>query len=240
MITGHEPCGVIEELSPGAPPGIKIGDRVICHHYAGCGVCENCSMGYEQLCVHGRITFGGGTGHGANADYIVVPSRSLVILDDELSLRRRSGHLLRHRHRLERTEEDGDIRPGYRGGVRAGPGGGQRDTIGQGHGRESDRLGRCSRTAGIGRGVGRGPRDKSLGSRCGGGHPGIDRRPGRDCHTGDIGQPQGAATSAGVSASLRPVLLCGHRRPGGDRLQPRRYLQGSHDLRVLDLQQGRN
>ena len=64
MITGHEPCGVIEELSPGAPPGIKVGDRVICHHYAGCGVCENCSMGYEQLCVHGRITFGGGTGHG--------------------------------------------------------------------------------------------------------------------------------------------------------------------------------
>ena len=85
MITGHEPCGVIEELSPGAPPGIKVGDRVICHHYAGCGVCENCSMGYEQLCPQGRITFGGGTGHGANADYIVVPSRSLVLLDDELS-----------------------------------------------------------------------------------------------------------------------------------------------------------
>ncbi len=85
MITGHEPCGVIEELAPGAPSGIKVGDRVICHHYAGCGVCENCSMGYEQLCPQGRITFGGGTGHGANADYIVVPSRSLVLLDDELS-----------------------------------------------------------------------------------------------------------------------------------------------------------
>jgi threonine dehydrogenase-like Zn-dependent dehydrogenase len=42
-------------------------------------------MGYEQLCPQGRITFGGGTGHGANADYIVVPSRSLVLLDDELS-----------------------------------------------------------------------------------------------------------------------------------------------------------
>ena len=85
MITGHEPCGVVEELSPGAPPGIKVGDRVICHHYAGCGVCENCSMGYEQLCPQGRITFGGGTGHGAIADYTVVPSRSLVLLDDELS-----------------------------------------------------------------------------------------------------------------------------------------------------------
>ena len=85
MITGHEPCGVIEELGPGAAPGIKVGDRVICHHYAGCGVCEICAMGYEQLCPRGRITYGGGTGHGANADYILVPSRTLVLLDDELS-----------------------------------------------------------------------------------------------------------------------------------------------------------
>ena len=85
MITGHEPCGVIEELGPGAPPGLKLGDRVMCHHYAGCGVCRNCAMGYEQLCPQGRVTYGGGTGHGANADFILVPSRSLVHLPDELS-----------------------------------------------------------------------------------------------------------------------------------------------------------
>ena len=85
MITGHEPCGVIEELGPGAPPGLNLGDRVMAHHYAGCGVCEVCAMGYEQLCPQGHVTFGGGTGHGANADYILVPSRSLVHLPDELS-----------------------------------------------------------------------------------------------------------------------------------------------------------
>ena len=85
MITGHEPCGLVAELGPGAPPGIKVGDRVMVHHYAGCGVCEICSMGYEQLCPHGRVTYGGGTGHGANADYILVPSRTLVHLPDELS-----------------------------------------------------------------------------------------------------------------------------------------------------------
>ena len=85
MITGHEPCGVVEELGPGSPSGIKIGDRVICHHYQGCGVCEICAMGYEQVCPNGRITYGGGTGHGANADYILVPSRTLVHLDPELS-----------------------------------------------------------------------------------------------------------------------------------------------------------
>ena len=85
FITGHEPCGVIEELGPGAAPGLKIGDRVMVHHYAGCGTCEICAMGYEQLCPSGHVTYGGGTGHGANADYILVPSRTLVHLQDELS-----------------------------------------------------------------------------------------------------------------------------------------------------------
>ena len=85
LITGHEPCGVVAELGPGAPPGLNLGDRVMCHHYAGCGVCEICAMGYEQLCPRGHITFGGGTGHGANADYMICPSRSLVHLPDELS-----------------------------------------------------------------------------------------------------------------------------------------------------------
>src|SRR2546426_12599220 len=27
MITGHEPCGVIAELGPGAPDGLALGDR---------------------------------------------------------------------------------------------------------------------------------------------------------------------------------------------------------------------
>jgi len=84
-ITGHEPCGVIAELGAGAAPGLAVGDRVICHHYAGCGVCEICTMGYEQLCLHGHVTFGGVNAHGANADYILVPSRTLVHLPAELS-----------------------------------------------------------------------------------------------------------------------------------------------------------
>lgn len=85
MITGHEPCGVIEELGPGLPLGLKLGDRVICHHYAGCGTCEICVTGNEQLCLHGHLTFGGGNAHGGNADYMLVPARTLVHLPDELS-----------------------------------------------------------------------------------------------------------------------------------------------------------
>ena len=85
LITGHEPCGIVADLGPGAPAGLQVGDRVMCHHYAGCGVCEICAMGYEQLCPQGHITYGGGTGHGANADYMLCPARSLVHLPPELS-----------------------------------------------------------------------------------------------------------------------------------------------------------
>ncbi len=84
MIIGHEPCGVVAELGPGHPRGIKVGDRVMVHHYAGCGVCEICAMGFEQACPTGHITYGT-TGHGAHADAMVVPTRTLVHLPDELS-----------------------------------------------------------------------------------------------------------------------------------------------------------
>jgi len=85
FITGHEPCGDIVELGPGAPPGLKVGDRVMVHHYAGCGACEICSMGFEQACPSGHETYGGASGHGANSDYMLIPSRTLVPLPDELS-----------------------------------------------------------------------------------------------------------------------------------------------------------
>lgn len=84
-IAGHEPCGVIAELGAGAPPGLKVGDRVMVHHYAGCGVCEICAMGFEQACPQVRVAYGVGTGHGGHADFMLVPARTLVHLPDELS-----------------------------------------------------------------------------------------------------------------------------------------------------------
>ena len=54
------------------------------HHYAGCGVCNDCRSGWSQLCPDG-ITVFGATGHGAHAKYMKVPVRTLVPLPDELS-----------------------------------------------------------------------------------------------------------------------------------------------------------
>ena len=58
--------------------------RVMCHHYAGCGACKHCRVGWSQLCRNGFVVYGV-TAHGAHAHYMKVPARTLVPLPDELS-----------------------------------------------------------------------------------------------------------------------------------------------------------
>ena len=60
------------------------GQRVMDHHYAGCGTCPHCRLGWSQLCRAG-ITVYGVTAHGGHADYLKVPARTLVQLPEELS-----------------------------------------------------------------------------------------------------------------------------------------------------------
>ena len=86
LIAGHEPCGVVAAVGPGVSPRqATVGQRVMQHHYRGCGVCEHCSTGWMQLCVDGVAEVYGATGHGAHARYMKCPARTLVPLPDELS-----------------------------------------------------------------------------------------------------------------------------------------------------------
>ncbi|HEY5900213.1 MAG TPA: zinc-binding dehydrogenase [Burkholderiales bacterium] len=85
FIGGHEPCGVVVARGQGvsereAPTGMRVMD----HHYAGCGTCAHCRVGWSQLCRKG-ITVYGVTAHGGHADYLKVPVRTLVELPEELS-----------------------------------------------------------------------------------------------------------------------------------------------------------
>jgi threonine dehydrogenase-like Zn-dependent dehydrogenase len=85
FIGGHEPCGVVAARGPGvSEKEAPIGARVMDHHYAGCGVCKHCRVGWSQLCRAG-ITVYGVTAHGGHAQYLKVPARTLVPLPDELS-----------------------------------------------------------------------------------------------------------------------------------------------------------
>jgi threonine dehydrogenase-like Zn-dependent dehydrogenase len=85
FIAGHEPCGVVVARGPGVSEReAPIGQRVMDHHYSGCGTCPHCRVGWSQLCRAG-ITVYGVTAHGGHADYLKVPARTLVPLPDELS-----------------------------------------------------------------------------------------------------------------------------------------------------------
>jgi len=85
MIAGHEPCGVVAELgSAVSDQEAKIGQRVMDHHYEGCGSCKHCKGGWQQMCLDGTTVFGS-SGHGAHARYMRVPVSTLVPLPEKLS-----------------------------------------------------------------------------------------------------------------------------------------------------------
>jgi threonine dehydrogenase-like Zn-dependent dehydrogenase len=83
VIAGHEPCGVVAAVGAGVDRSL-VGQRVMNHHYKGCGRCRHCRLGWSQLCRQG-ITVYGMTGHGGHAAYMLAPAFTCVPLPDELS-----------------------------------------------------------------------------------------------------------------------------------------------------------
>jgi threonine dehydrogenase-like Zn-dependent dehydrogenase len=85
VIAGHEPCGMVVAVGTGVTEReARIGQRMMCHHYKGCGVCGHCRSGWSQLCEEGFVAYGI-SGHGGHANYLKVPASTLVPLPDELS-----------------------------------------------------------------------------------------------------------------------------------------------------------
>jgi threonine dehydrogenase-like Zn-dependent dehydrogenase len=85
-IAGHEPCGIVVAVGSGvSKKQARGGQRVMVHHYRGCGVCPQCATGWMQLCDEGVAEVYGVTGHGAHAKYMKCPARTLVTLPEELS-----------------------------------------------------------------------------------------------------------------------------------------------------------
>lgn len=83
---GHEPCGQILEAGPGVRR-LKAGDRVIVHHYLGCGECRWCRVGYSQMCIHPKAPklYYGRTNHGGHAERIAVHETACVPMPEGLS-----------------------------------------------------------------------------------------------------------------------------------------------------------
>jgi D-arabinose 1-dehydrogenase-like Zn-dependent alcohol dehydrogenase len=67
-----------------APHEAKLGQRVMDHHYKGCGTCKHCRTGWTQMCLDGAVVFGA-SGNGGHAKYMLAPVSTLVPLPDALS-----------------------------------------------------------------------------------------------------------------------------------------------------------
>ena len=84
-IGGHEPCGVVVAVGSGVTDkDARIGQRVMNHHYEGCGGCKHCRGGWTQMCLDGTIVYGSGA-NGGHAKYMRAPVDSLIPLPDSLS-----------------------------------------------------------------------------------------------------------------------------------------------------------
>jgi L-iditol 2-dehydrogenase len=90
LIPGHEWCGEVVELGPGAEDlGWEVGTRVAGTSHAPCGFCPKCIEGRYNLCENfGRERLHRQYGHnadGAYAEYVVHSIRSVFAVPDELS-----------------------------------------------------------------------------------------------------------------------------------------------------------
>jgi threonine dehydrogenase-like Zn-dependent dehydrogenase len=85
-VGGHEPCGVVARLGPGVPEEqVKVGDRVMVHHYSGCGVCKHCRVGYTQMCLRGDHKVYGFSADGGHAPSMLCQASMCIPLPDELT-----------------------------------------------------------------------------------------------------------------------------------------------------------
>jgi L-iditol 2-dehydrogenase len=90
LIPGHEWCGEVVELGPGAEDfGWEAGVRVAGTSHAACGFCRKCVEGRYNICERfGDLRVHRQYGHnvdGAYAEYVVHSIRSVFRVPDELS-----------------------------------------------------------------------------------------------------------------------------------------------------------
>ncbi len=90
LIPGHEWCGDVVELGPGASEfGWEVGTRVAGTSHAACGFCRKCVEGRYNICERfGDLRVHQQYGHnvnGAYADYVVHSIKSVFAVPDALS-----------------------------------------------------------------------------------------------------------------------------------------------------------
>lgn len=81
-VIGHELAGVIAQIEPNNPKGLKVGDRVLIDPYLYCGHCYPCSIGRTNCCTDLKVL--GVHIDGGMAEYYCHPADMLIPIPDDL------------------------------------------------------------------------------------------------------------------------------------------------------------
>ena len=84
LIMGHEMCGTVYAIKSKRRTDLKPGDKVTVHAVNGCGVCDNCRNGHENLCEHVKIM--GSEIDGFFREYIKVRADRLLKFRDDVDM----------------------------------------------------------------------------------------------------------------------------------------------------------
>ncbi|MDG6987763.1 MAG: zinc-binding dehydrogenase [Nitrososphaerota archaeon] len=82
MVLGHEISGIVEDVRDESP--FAKGDKVLIPAVLSCGACGNCREGRDNICEKMKMV--GNHIDGGFAEFVVVPSKMLFKLPNELPL----------------------------------------------------------------------------------------------------------------------------------------------------------
>lgn len=83
LILGHETSGTISGVGSEVSQW-QEGDRVLLPAVYGCGECEMCRTGRENICE--RMVMFGNNVDGGYAEYVLAPAKDVLVLPDEIPL----------------------------------------------------------------------------------------------------------------------------------------------------------
>ncbi|WP_127588594.1 zinc-binding dehydrogenase [Paenibacillus koleovorans] len=113
LIFGHEFSGTIVQLGDRVAvefPALLEGARVTANPLITCGKCPDCLRGKQQICAHRQLI--SAALPGSNAEYVKLPARSVVPLDDRLTFEQ--GAFIEPLACGVRVAEVAEVKPGQR------------------------------------------------------------------------------------------------------------------------------
>jgi len=109
-INGADGAGNVVAFGSNEPGEFEIGDRVVINANFGCGSCEFCLAGKDNLCLHWHLL--GETIRGTYAEYVAVPIRQLYKLLDDFDFRRAAASALVYQTAWHSLVKRGNLQKG--------------------------------------------------------------------------------------------------------------------------------